>query len=245
MIVALPVVLLIMFIISAVMKARKYPYKAYITYETGSQLNNRPIPRSYWDKIGYVDLKDAEGKKTGAKVWQLASNKKQVLEFDVSYLGEVQEPLHPLIPLLKKKIPIAYVYAVMGKDGEEFRPIRMEISKDKFNYVPVFEGNRAAGLLKIYDDLIKRNTYQNWLQKNLFEIIKLGMEFLIVIMLLITVIKIGDIATAMMQSNNLMAQALNNLAIIQSQNNTNTTGGITHIVGNVSGIPFAGLPSGG
>jgi hypothetical protein len=127
----------------------------------------------------------------------------------------------------------------MGPKGEEFYPIRYNASTKDFT--PVFDGDRGLMLWKIGQDIENRNKYENWIKQNILQLVQSGLMLMIIVMLFLVFMKIGDIATVL--GNSLDRNNACVAAIDEKLNTTSTPLGIT--TGNIGGVPFMAVPSGG
>jgi hypothetical protein len=203
----------------------KYPIRVNIRCNQGSQTGgNKTI--EIQDRIGFVDTTDEKGANTGAKHWRLRRLNRQVLNFSYDYVFE------KFIWFGLKRVPTADIYTKTGEKGEEFFPIAFTDDK---NYRPILGENRAIHLMTLLKDIHKRNQFVNWLTQNMMEIIKIGLELAIVVMLFLVFMNVGDWVDGLKATGG-NCQLLHN-DFQQWVNVTNAT--TAQPIRQVGGIPFA------
>ena len=211
---------------------RKFPIRCTVSYQVGGEMGHKNT-YSTDDRIGYVEIKDEKGAKTGAKEWRLMDINKPVQNFDYSFVGD------KAIWFGFKIARHCHIVAVMGEKGEEFYPQRYDSSMR--DYKAVFDGDRGLRLFKIFQDIQNRNKYTNWLQQNLMALASMGLSLLIAIMLFLCFLQLSDVSkvlsTALAQNN----ACLTANAYFQNATGFNKTASQPTAAkgNNIAGIPFA------
>jgi hypothetical protein len=209
----------------------KYPIRVRIAYTTGMQsFNQRPIVIS--DRIGYVEVKNEKDAGTGAKEWRLRKLKKPVLNFNLDYVSDEK------IWFGLKKAQVAYVMAVMGEKGEEFRPMRFDPANR--DYKPVFDGDRGMLFYKITQQIEARNKYENFWKQNLLPLIMNGLLVVIILLQLLTIMQLKDMVGAAGSAIQSGLECSQNI-----KDAVNSTLNKAPATGTLGGVPFAfGTPGG-
>jgi hypothetical protein len=209
----------------------KYPIRVEVSFQIGKDAEGRPKVVSYEDRIGLLDIKGSKDQKTGAKEWRLMTLNKAVQNFGYEHVYEKQ------IWMGFKKAQHAKILAVQGLKGEEFYPIKYHLDmKDEKGgeFKPVFSGDRALMHYKMQREIDARNTKENFWKDHLFDLLKIGGDILIIIMLFLCFLQLVDV------SKNLQSAAGSNAACATAYQEVmnNTASAKTPTAGNVGGIPF-------
>jgi hypothetical protein len=206
---------------------KKYPIRVDLKYDTGLNAAEKKTI-IVQDRLGYIKMKDKDGKESAVREWQLMKRKKPVMGFDYSFVCE------KYIWSGFKKVPYAIIHGVMGENGEEFKPVKFIL--EEMAYKPVFDGDRGMLFWKLTQDVISHNTFKNWLQQHILELARIGAELLIFIVLLVIALQLNEVA------KNFNAAANTFAGIEQTQHiaaNATPGGGSSSIVPNyIGGIPI-------
>ena len=199
---------------------RNYPIRAEVaSYQGKSSADKRTVILN--DRLGFID----DGK--GNKEWRLLKLKKTVQEFSYDYVYEKR------IFMGLRIGKFAWINAVMGTDGEEFRPIKFDLEKGA--YKPVFDGERGILAWRLTTDILERNTYRNWWKDNIMQLAGLGANILVIIMLFLCFLQLVDVSKNLENA----ASALSGLLPAKPTNSTNTLPNQGNIGANfIGGIPL-------
>lgn len=209
---------------------RKFPIRCTVSYQVGGEMGHKNT-YSTDDRIGYVDIKDDKGSKTGAKEWRLMDINKPVQNFNYDFVGD------KAIWFGFRVSRHCHIIAVMGEKGEEFYPQRYDSSMR--DYKAVFDGDRGLRLFKIFQDIQNRNKYTNWLQQNLMALASMGLSLLIAIMLFLCFLQLTDVSKTLasaLSANNECVAANAYFKNVTNFQKPNVTAKPTN---NIAGIPFA------
>ena len=171
-------------------------------------------------------MKSAKDEKTGAKEWRLRNINKPVLDFKPDYIYDVD------IWMGLKRAQFANIQATTTPKGEEFYGMAYDASNKGFK--PAFSEDRRLLFWKIDQDIETRNTFQNWWKQHLMELIKIGMEALIIIVLFLIFLQLTEIS-----KNNAACAGANERAaqlLTDQMNKTDSSKPIQ--AGNIGGVPF-------
>jgi hypothetical protein len=209
----------------------KFPIRATVSYQVGGEMGHKNT-YSTDDRIGYVEIKDEKGGKTGAKEWRLMDINKPVQNFNYDFVGD------QAIWFGMRVARHCHVIAVMGEKGEEFYPQKYDSSMR--DYKAVFDGDRGLRLFKIFQDIQNRNKFNNWLQQNLMALASMGLSLLIAIMLFLCFLQLSDVSKVLssaLASNNACLVA--NQYFLNATNYKNASTAAPAKQNNIAGIPFA------
>lgn len=207
-------------------KRSQYPIRAEVIIQTGiNSITSRN--KIINDRIGYFDIENGEGEKTGAKEWRLMNCKGTVNNFDQSFIYEKK------IWFGIKKADFCQVIAKAGEKGEEFTAIAF--NKENNNLAPQLDQDNALGWYRIYSKIQARNKQENWLKQNIVQLALFGMGIVICILLFLISQNLSD-------GNKILAGAIDRTnacaeITLKYLNNTNMTKNTT--VNTIGGVPFA------
>jgi hypothetical protein len=208
---------------------KKYPIRVYVSYRIGEQGNNAKT-LTYEDRLGYLPIRDNKDRRTGASEWRLRGLGKPVQNFNYDYVQEQS------IWFGFKKAQICHVQAIMGLQGEEFRPIKFDarqLNEDGSRYVPVFDGDRGLLYHKITQAIENRNKLDSWWKQNLIPIIISALGVVISIMLFLCFLQLIEVSKGLQAAAGASAQCSENYKAV-----ANTTATKPIAANNVAGIPF-------
>ena len=211
----------------------QYPIRVDVEYQIGDEAGKNVKTIVVPDRIGLKYLKNEKDEKMGgAQEWRMLRINRPVQGFSLAQVVEKK------IWFGFKKAQTANVYAVNGEKGEEFYGVKRVYNKteDGGVFKPVFESDRALQHFKMQQEIDKRNTKENFWKEHLWDMIKIGADILIIIVLLLCFIQLVDV------SKNLQGAAASNAqasqAYLQSLNGTNGAQAKTITAGSIAGVPF-------
>jgi hypothetical protein len=205
----------------------KYDVRCDVSYRIGEGATSEKTI-TIEDRIGYVDIIDEKGKKTGAKEWKLMALNKPIQGFEPKFIEQ-------------RKVwwgywttKHAHIVAVQGERGEEFHP--MGYNPSTGSYTPAFSGDKGLLYYKLAKSIEAHNKLENLWKEYLPYIIIGGMVLLCTIMLFLSFLTLKDIADklgAVAANFGTCSQQTAQILGVQL-NATNST----VKPGNIMGIPF-------
>ena len=174
----------IMIMLEADMR-RTYPIRVHVAYQIGGEDVNRKTIMVE-DRLGHIEVPDAEGKGSGVMEWKLHDIKRPVQRFRLDYIGEKKV----FWGLMSSKF--ANVIAVAGEKGEEFYPMRLDATTQ--NYVPVWDADKGLMLHTIHQRIETRNKKTSWFKDNMAAIVLGGLVTIIAVLLLLIVFQLKDVS---------------------------------------------------
>jgi hypothetical protein len=171
---------------------KKYPIRVWVLTEIGGSVGGKSNV-GYYDRIGYMKVKDSKGKEIGGSEWRLRSNKKTVNNFSMQNVMEVRMPdVAEWFFFMQKKKQLAFVQAVNGEKGEEFYGVEFNLGLG--NFKPIFDSNRAINFFKTYNQMKERNKADDWMKENMWHLLNTGGQLLIVIFLFLCFMQLVEVS---------------------------------------------------
>lgn len=182
-------------------KRSKYDIRCDVSYRIGeSAISEKTM--TVEDRIGYVNIYDEQGKKTGAKEWRLMNIGKPVQKFDIKYIEQ-------------RKVwwgywttRHAHIVAVQGLRGEEFEP--MGYNPSTGDYKPALSDDKGLLWYKLSKDIENRNKFENVWKEYLPYIIIGGLVVMVAVFQFLTWLKMGDFVNALSTTAYNLAQCSDN-----------------------------------
>jgi hypothetical protein len=208
----------------------KYPVRVEIKYNQSENVKGESRVKANDDRCGQFDIKDDKGKKTGGSEWRLLKIKRAIQGMSHDFVYDKN------IWFGFKSAPHVAIEASEGLKGEEFYPIEHQLGVDEKGgkFRTVYGTERAIVGYKVRTEIITRNTKENFWKDHLFDLLKIGGDILIIIMLFLCFLQLVDV------SKNLQSAAGSNAACATAYQEVmnNTASAKTPTAGNVGGIPF-------
>jgi hypothetical protein len=205
----------------------KFDVRCDVSYRIG-ELATSEKTMTVEDRIGYVDVLDEKGKKTGAKEWKLMNLGKPVQGFEPKYIEQRR------VWWGYWTTKHAHVVAVQGEKGEEFHPLKYDPSIG--DYTPAFSGDKGLLYYKLAKSIEAHNKLENLWKEYLPYIIIGGEILLMIIMVFLCFLTLKDITDKLGAVAANFGTCSQQTAQLMGVEMNKTAGGAKP--GNIMGIPF-------
>jgi hypothetical protein len=177
-----------------IIQRNRYPIRATVATEYGGELGNK-VNEMYTDRIGYFEIKDSQGKLTGGKEWRLQKTGKPVSNLQMKHIGEMTIPMIFEILPMRWKRKFVFIHGVSGEKGMEFYPIEFELGLKTFK--PVYDTDLAVGLVRIVDDIERRNKKAKDMLQAAIVLGIIGAAIVFLLLQVVIIFQLGDIIKAL------------------------------------------------
>jgi hypothetical protein len=191
---------------------RRFDIRCDVSYRLGEHATSQKTI-TVEDRLGFIDILDEKGRKTGAKEWKLQRLGKPVSKFDPRYIE--QRSVWWGYWTTKH----AHVVAVQGINGEEFEPMGFNPSIGE--YKPALSGDRGLLWYKLSKDIENRNKFENTWKEYLPYIIIGGLVVIVAVFQFLTWLKMGDFINSLdATAQNFATCSYNYKAVLNASNGT-------------------------